>query len=348
MLDSANKDLSKIFRIAGDLFSSIKLTIALFTTIAAIGAVGLFSPGFLFYLFIPAVLLFINLLFCIGRRLLPRLTGKKINLQKAGIILIHVSITLIFLALAIGYFRGWRTSLQIIEGETVNLPDKTRNISEPVSISCRKFIIDYYPDSKPKDFRAELTFQSGNNSLAAVASVNNPVDFHGVNFYLASYGEASGKAMLTINKQGKLIRKTDVRGQTEFVVDGLQINILRIEEDIKGFGPAVKIRATKSEKSTDLWILQNIAQMQKKHPRLLKEMPPLNPALLAPYLFSFNLEQGKTYIVLDAKRDPGVPLAAAGAILLLVGCLLVLIAQSSKKSFELLKSCNEVEGAIHG
>jgi hypothetical protein len=348
MTNNAAKYLPKIFKVTGNFFSSLKLAIGLFTAIAAIGAIGLFFPSFLFSLFIPTILLFINLLFCIGRRLVPRLAGNKINLQKAGIVLIHLSIALILLAIAVGYFRGWSTSLQIAEGETISLPDKIKNVSEPLSISCRRFIIDYYQDGKPKDFRAELIFQSGSNSPVAVASVNNPVNFHGINFYLMSYGNVSGKAILTISKQGKLIREADVSGQSELNTDGLQINILRLEDDINGFGPAVKIRVTGNGKSADLWILQNIMQMQKRYPQMLKEMPPLNPAQLKPYLFSFNLEKGKTYIVLDVKSDPGVPLAAAGAFLLLAGILLVVIAQSSKKHNQLTAGSKDAGGVFHG
>jgi hypothetical protein len=348
MPDSADKTLLRIFRIAGDFFSSIKLAIALFTAIALIGAIGLFFPNFLFYLFIPAILLSINLLFCISKRLFPCLTAGKIDLQKAGIILIHISIILILLALAIGYLRSWSSSMQIAEGETINLPDKIKNISEPVSIYCRKFDIDYYPDTRPKDFRAELVFHSGGNSLTSIVSVNNPVNFNGVNFYLASYGQIPGRAVLTINKHGKLMRQTDVHGQTSISARDSKINVLRIEEDVSKFGPAVKIRVKMGGISSDLWIMQNIVQMQKKYPRLLKEMPPLNPAPFAPYTFSFSLEKDKHYIVLDMKRDPGILPAAAGAIMLLAGVLLVLIAQHNKKNGKSPESGKDGEGVPHG
>ena len=332
--------------IISDFFSSPGLAIIIFAVIVLIAAIGLFFPSFLFFLFLPAALLFINLMFCTGKRLRNNLFAGKKNIRQAGIYLIHVSIILILAAAAIGHYRGWSTSLQIKEHETINISDKIKNISLPVSLRCEKFSVDYYDNHEPKDFRARLTFASPDGSTSSTISVNRPVKFSGVNFYLADYGQLPGKAILTIKKNNRIIRQADAASETEIKAGSLKIDILRIEEDANGFGPAVKIRTKAGTKQDTLWIFQNIEQMQKRYPRMLQDMPLLNPALLAPYLFSFNLEKGETYIVLDIKHAPEVPLAAAGAIGLFAGILLVLIFRRSGK----LKSHNQPadkEGNMH-
>lgn len=321
--------LPKLIKIISGFFSSTKLTIILFAVIAIIAAIGLFFPHFLFFLFLPAAFLFINLICCTGKRLLNNLSVKKNNLRQVGIYLIHGGIILVLTGVAIGHYRGWSTSLQIGEHETINLSGKIRNIPAPLSLQCEKFSVDYYDNGKPRDFRTQLTFDSGSDSYSSVISVNHPVKFYDVNFYLTGYGQLQGEAVLTIKKCDQLIKQVDARRETEFIADDLKINILRIEEDVKGFGPAVKIRVTTGAKINDLWIFQNFEQMQKKYPQILKEMPTMNPAKLSPYLFSFNLGKEETYIVLDIKYDPGLLFAASGAIGLFAGILLTLIFRNS-------------------
>ena len=47
----------------------------------------------------------------------------------------------------------------------------------------------------------------------------------------------------------------------------------------------------------------------------------MNPALFAPYVFSTQKKGERFYTVLQAARDPGVPLVAGGAVLLVAGLM---------------------------
>jgi len=101
------------------------------------------------------------------------------------------------------------------------------------------------------------------------------------------------------------------------------VQILRIEEDLMQLGPAVKLDVTSPQGlHVRFWVLQHIEEIKEMYPELLTQSPLFNPALFEPYRFSLHRIEKRYYTGLQVVRDPGVPLVALGASLMVAGLIL--------------------------
>ena len=94
------------------------------------------------------------------------------------------------------------------------------------------------------------------------------------------------------------------------------MEVVRAENDLMRMGPAVKLSVTSPRGNVQFWVFQNIERIKEANPGMLKQVPLMNPGLFAPYLFSMQKKGERFFTVLQAARDPGIPLVAAGALLL--------------------------------
>ena len=192
------------------------------------------------------------------------------------------------------------------------------------SVMCDKFNVEFYDSGMPKLYKSDLSFlREGQIQARGSLMVNHPLEFNGISFYQSSYGAVPGEALLKITKNAeRLVRR--VRQGERFVIDRgkAQVEILRIEGNLMRMGPAVKVGITAGDKAVSFWVFKFIDAIEEQNPMISKQVPQFNPGLYKPYLFTLEGIETSFYTGLKVTRDPGVPVVAAGAFLLIAGFLL--------------------------
>jgi len=257
-----------------------------------------------------------------------------LSVQRGGISLfsvyaVHMSILLMIAGAIIGSVFGFEGYVNISEGETANaVASRGGNIQQlDFSVRCDKFTMEEYENGMPKTYRSDLSFiQDGHVIRQASLLVNHPVSAYGFRFYQSSYGAyPDSRAFLAYStgrdQDGKM---AGIAGD-HFQLKGSNANvqILRIEEDLMQLGPAVKLDVTSPQGlHVRFWVLQHIEEIKEMYPELLTQAPLFNPALFEPYRFSLHRIEKRYYTGLQVVRDPGVPLVALGAFLMVAGLIL--------------------------
>jgi cytochrome c biogenesis protein len=257
------------------------------------------------------------------------LAGGKGAFSRFGVFVVHMGVLLLIVGGLAGAIFGVRGDMEIAEGETSNMltfRDGKPAQSLPFSIRCDRFTVEYYDDGAPKIFRSDLTFlEQGKVIRQGALLVNHPIAFGGLRFYQSSYGVLPGGrlALSYVRGTGKANERETAVGD-RFALPGGEgeVEIIRVENDIMRMGPAVKLSVVSPRGAVQFWVFQNIERIKEANPGVLAQVPLMNPGLFAPYLFSIQKKGERFYTVLQASRDPGVPLVAGGAALLVAGLMI--------------------------
>ena len=263
------------------------------------------------------------------------LCADKGRFSSFGVYIVHLSILVLIAGAIFGTIFGMEGYVNIIEGESINainLRNGNHTLSLPFTVRCDKFTLEFYKSGAPKTYQSDLTFLRDNSVIhSGKLLVNHPLKFDGFSFYQASYGAASeGKATLTVLKNGKKIMDKPVRLGEVFDLPGeeAKVQVLRIEENLMKVGPAVKLVVHGSKGETAFWVFQQIEKIREMNQDIIAQIPMFDPGLFHPYLFVLNEMEEKYYTGLQVTRDPGAPVVAAAAVLLILGLMLVLFSYS--------------------
>jgi cytochrome c biogenesis protein len=156
--------------------------------------------------------------------------------------------------------------------------------------------------------------------------VNHPVTFAGIRFYQANYGMIpSGDPIMVVTEGDKKIKDVKVAIGMEFDLPGkkAKAQMIRVEENLMGMGPAVKLNIQSPAGQVQIWIFQAIEQINQANPGLIEQVPLFNPGLFKPYVFSLDQANKQYYTGLQVMQDPGVPVVATGALVMMIGFLVV-------------------------
>jgi cytochrome c biogenesis protein len=257
------------------------------------------------------------------------LAGGKGVFSRFGVFVVHMGVLLLIVGGLAGAIFGVQGYVKIAEGDTVNTMQFRGGQSSqplPFSIRCDRFTVEHYENGAPKVFRSDLSFiQDGKTVRQGALLVNHPIVFGGLRFYQASYGVLpGGRLMLSyVQGDGKATERETADGD-RFPLPGGEgeVEVLRSENDLMRMGPAVKLSVVSSRGEVQFWVFQNIERIREANPGILEQVPGMNPALFAPYLFSIQKKGERFYTVLQAARDPGVPLVGAGAVLMVAGLMI--------------------------
>jgi len=245
------------------------------------------------------------------------------RLRPLGPYVVHLALLVILTGALLGKFLGVEGRLTLREGES-----SQRFISEgterPLDFQMRldRFLVLYYPDGTPREFRSDLTLaKPGNSPEQAVCRVNDPVTFGGFTFYQSSYGNA--------------VRLEVREGEDSRVVEALVGQTMQL--------PGSQARFRVLEYQPDLVMPGRNQEMRlgpaarlaywdgSGHPRMLvilKNRPELADKQPGPH--RFFLQDAKGFSVLQVKRDPGVWWVYAGFLLLLPGFYLAFLRPSER------------------
>lgn len=260
------------------------------------------------------------------------LQGQKGRITHLGVYAVHLGVLLVIAGGIAGSLFGFDAYVHVGEGETVVTADLAGGKGQHklgFGIRCDRFLIETYEGGMPKTYRSDLTFlKDGRPVLQGALLVNHPLTFEGIRFYQSSYGQsADGKARLSYSGKGGDRKDQEVTLGESFVLPGGEgtVQVLRVEENMMQMGPAVKLGVRSGRETVQFWVFQEIDRIRKGNPGLFDRVPLFNPGLFAPYMFSLRGIEARYYTVLKAATDPGVPLVAAGGLILVMGLMIVFL-----------------------
>ncbi|TKB11338.1 cytochrome c biogenesis protein ResB [Desulforhopalus sp. IMCC35007] len=125
---------------------------------------------------------------------------------RLGAYFVHLSILIIVLGAIIGNIYGFKASVMVPEGSSVDFvfsrDDDNKRIPLQFDIFCKDFNIDYYKDGTPKEYKSDLTIvEDGKEVVKKNITVNAPLTYKGITFYQSSYQQIPNEFSVQISKQ---------------------------------------------------------------------------------------------------------------------------------------------------
>ena len=257
------------------------------------------------------------------------LYGEKGAFSYFGVYVVHVSILIILAGAIIGSLSGFDGYVNIPEGgtiDTVKLRGGQGTKKLDFAVRCDRFTVEFYKNGMPREFRSDLAFlKDGQIVREGSLRVNHPIEFGGIRFYQASYGNQPGIALLTVRdgRGGKKLLKVSAGDQFELGGKKAAVSVLRIEENLMNMGPAVKLGIMSEDGGIAFWVFSHIREIEEANPGITKQVPQFNPGIFRPFYFSLGGIESAYFTGLQVSTDPGVPVVAAGAILMVAGFMIV-------------------------
>jgi cytochrome c biogenesis protein len=259
------------------------------------------------------------------------LHGEKGVFSYFGVYVIHFSVLVVLAGAVFGSLSGFDGYVNIPEGgtiETVKLRGGQGTKKLDFAVRCDHFTVEFYDNGMPREFRSDLSFlRDGKIVHEGPLRVNHPIEFGGIRFYQAGYGNQPGTAHLTVRdgRGTKKLLKVSAGDQFELPGRKAAVSVLRIEENLMNMGPAVKLGVMSEEGDTAFWVFRHIREIEEANPGITKQVPQFNPGLFKPYLFSLGGIESAYFTGLQVNADRSVPIVAAGAFIMVAGFMIVFL-----------------------
>jgi len=310
--------------------SSMKFGLILLAVIGLMSAIGSgISPDYFYQTVIfqvLLVLLLLNMAACSFNQL-SKLVGsrsqllknKSRSLRQAGMLALHAGVVLILIGGAVYAFQGQNEQIRIEQGQAVDIAQVIPN-AEPFSIKLEDFAIEFNDDGSPAQYCSSVSLlEEGDVKEQHRISVNNPLEYGGIKAYQSGFGYLV-----------KLQEETSSGGQEQITLGESE------HQEIKGTDKALRIY--KYIPDYDPQYGMNSKSLRPDNPRIIYSIYQQG-SLLSVGAASFGekveIDPGvtltfggvKPFTVLTVKRDPGLSLALAGGLMLMLGTCLTLFAK---------------------
>jgi len=132
------------------------------------------------------------------------LRGDKGSYHKLGYILVHSAMLVILIGGWMSVQFGFRGNMAVPEGQAESKISYLKGtgvegLEMPFDVRCNEFIINFYPNGMPKEFRSNLTIiDDGKEVLTSDIIVNEPLYYKGVRIYQASFGDGGSDISLKL------------------------------------------------------------------------------------------------------------------------------------------------------
>lgn len=264
-----------------------------------------------------------------------------------GADIVHVGILIILIGGILTGAGGFRRNLNIIEGQTVDVPQAD------FQIRLDKFETEYYPKGAVKDWKSTLTvIESGKEIVTKTIEVNHPLSYKGYVFYQSSYGWDWNNLQLDILVMNSESDQSETEIQmtmeeTYTLTDGVtQVTALSFVPDfvitegnrvatrsMQPNNPAVYLKSTRNNAEIfSGWIFAKFPDFSQSHQG--SEQP-----------ISFILEEvhAPQYSGIQAARDPGTNVIWGGCLVLMLGLFAAFYWPSRTLRFKLSSSGSHTE-----
>lgn len=294
------------------------ILLALIGILAALGSwilPGSFSDTVLFKALL--LLLLINMTVCtISRfkkfiRAMPKPETNRI--KGLALIILHAGAVLILSGGTVNSFYGGVVQAEIRPGGVFDISGAL-NTELPLTIRLDEFRTEYYPDGSPSQYYSHISLlEEDSPAQAAVISVNHPLKHRDIKIYQYSFGylvnvRYSWQAGRQTLREGDVV---EIPGSDKTVgIIGYIPNFNLGQETASQALRPDNPRIAYSVSSRDSLLGTGLVS--------LKESLEIEPGIF------LHFQGIETYSVLKIKNDPGLPLAAAGGIMLSGGTCLAL------------------------
>lgn len=259
------------------------------------------------------------------------LFSERSRISEMAVYIVHASLLLIFLGFIVDSLYGWRGFLMLSPGTASNqIEMKNSSLRTiPFSIRCDGTGEETYADGTPKKYWSKLAVVDGGQEISRKEIVvNDPLVYHGLRFYQASYGR-TGKLdqlildatpinnvastpqeiSLAMNQTVALDPDTSVQ-LVDFIPDFVVQDgrVYARSKDI--VNPAVHMIVTskKANSSVNVW---------------LPPMPGIDENASSPYAFDPKDLKTGVYTGLQVSHEPGQFAVWAGVVLMAIGLTFV-------------------------
>ncbi|UCE41572.1 MAG: cytochrome c biogenesis protein ResB [Candidatus Aminicenantes bacterium] len=253
------------------------------------------------------------------------LLARKKILGIFGSDIVHLGLLVILIGGIISGFSGFRTNINISEGEIVPV------LGADFKLQLDKFETEYHPNGSVKDWKSTLTVMEDDNPrLTKTIEVNHPLTYKGYVFYQSSYGwdwqnptleiwaiktsDPSSQKNAFVRLGEKVIWDEEnlefkaLQFLPDFIIDGNQPRTRSLNPN----NPAVFIEVYRGEdKISSGWIFAKFPDFSQMHSE--EE---------ADYKFEFKDIQTSQYSGIQMAKDPGVNYIWVGCTLLMIGLFL--------------------------
>ncbi|MGA7514357.1 MAG: cytochrome c biogenesis protein ResB [Candidatus Sulfotelmatobacter sp.] len=257
------------------------------------------------------------------------LFGERSRFSELAVYIVHASLLLIFLGGIIDALYGWRAFVTLGQGEQSSQvqPQNGAKRNLPFAIRCDGAGQENYADGSPKRWWSDLSvLKGGQVVLRKQIVVNDPLVYHGIRFYQASYGKTGkiDKLVLTatprdggsakdltigLNETVPLNPDTTVR-LAEFIPDYVVSDgqVYARSNDLGNPAAHLVVESRKSGQAINFW-LPAIAGFEQN--------------ASSPYTFEGKDIQMAYFTGLEVSHEPGQWGVWAGVVLMGFGLALV-------------------------
>lgn len=256
--------------------------------------------------------------------------GERHRISEMAVYIVHASLLLIFFGGIVDALFGWQGFVALTRGEQssqIELRSGAKH-SLPFAIRCDGAGQENYKDGTPKRWWSDLVVvENGSDTLRKQIVVNDPLVYHGVRFYQASYGQTGklDKFLLTATPTGgtsagqeialnpdvplALDADTSVR-LAEFIPDYTvgDGRVYTRSKEVENPAAHLIVDSRKSGKSVDVW---------------LPPIPGFEHNADAPYQFVARDLQMANYTGLEVSHEPGQWGVWGGVLLMGLGLVSV-------------------------
>ena len=259
------------------------------------------------------------------------LFSERSRISEMAVYIVHASLLLIFLGFIVDSLYGWRGFLMLSPGTASNqieLKDGSQR-TIPFSIRCDGTGEETYADGSPKRWWSKLAVVDGGREISKKEIVvNDPLVYHGLRFYQASYGRTgkldqlilnaipangtngtSQEISLAMNQTLALDADTSVQ-LVEFIPDFVvqDGHVYARSKDITNPAVHMIVTSKKANTSVNVW---------------LPEIPGVDESASSPYRFDPKDLKTGIFTGLQVSHEPGQWAVWAGVVLMAVGLTFV-------------------------
>lgn len=231
-----------------------------------------------------------------------------------SVYVVHFSLIIILIGGLLGALFGLVGNLPILEGESNKVVQPFRKGEPhflPFQIKLNKFVLEFYPDGRPKEFISNVTVMDNLKNQQFLVKVNSPLIYKGYKFYQAGY---------------QVLPEFKIK-----VSDGLKTEELILSPGVPVvFNERFQIGVMRFSEAHDnlfvwIWIIDEEKRRQAKG-LLIKGVPhfklPLEEGRFL-HIDLIDIEKIRFLSILQVKKDPFTAVVYLGFILLCAGIFLV-------------------------
>ncbi|MFQ5456071.1 MAG: cytochrome c biogenesis protein ResB [Nitrospirota bacterium] len=239
----------------------------------------------------------------------------------------HLSILVIMFGAFIGSFVGFRDFGAALEGETYQISQGD------FSLRVDKFWIEYYKNGAVKDFYSKLTIiDNGKEVLEKRIEVNDPLQYKGIWFYQASYGDSwnrikSARILIKDKETNEVLDDVILEWEKEYIFSdkNLKLKLTNYAADFYFDSEKNMVYSKSSEQNNPAIFLDIYEDNKLKDSQwIFYKYPDLFPEQFDGYDYKIEFigYVPHKYTGLQIASDPGVNIVWLGSGLLTLGLFL--------------------------